>query len=104
MPFPESVSLTVDLSAEQIPAIVVGSEVKVKALDPISSTCAPTRVRVAEWSSSGIMLASSRFLAVGTVVQLHHGRESSIWQVFCCLPVYPGFQIGLEFKERVELN
>jgi hypothetical protein len=102
MPLPESASITVDHSAEPIPAIAVGSEVKVKALDPISSTGPPSRVRVTEWSSKGIMLTSNRFLFAGTVVQLHHGRESSIWKVFCCLRVDAGFQVGLEFKRRVD--
>jgi hypothetical protein len=98
---PESAGITVDHSVEPIPVIAVGSEVKVKALDPISSTGPPSRVRVAEWSSKGIMLFANRFLLAGTVVQLHHGKESSIWKVFCCLRVDAGFQVGLEFKRRV---
>ena len=49
---------------------MVGRSAKVKSLEPITSTCAPTSADVVEYSEKKIMLRVPRFMSIGTVVQL----------------------------------
>jgi hypothetical protein len=74
---------------------------KVKALDPITSTRAPTICHVTEFSEKGVMVRTGRFMATGTLVQLHVLGKFSMWKVLCCIPYASGFHLGLEFVEDV---
>src|SRR5579871_4717900 len=84
-----------------VPNFVVGRVAKVKALEPISSTCSPRLALVTECSPQGIIVRVRRYLTVGTVVQLHLEGEFSLWKVLCCSSDGRGFNVGLELLESV---
>ena len=50
--------------------VMVGRPAKVKSLEPITSTCAPSPAEVVEYSEKKIMLRVRRFMSLGTAVQL----------------------------------
>jgi hypothetical protein len=81
--------------------VMIGRVAKVKSLEPITSTCAPSQVTVVEYSDDKIMLRVHRYMSVGTIVQLHLDGEFSLWKVFCCVATGDTFHVGLEL---VELN
>jgi hypothetical protein len=83
---------------------MVGRVAKVKALQPITSTRAPSRAVIVEYSEKGILLRSSRFMSVGTIVQLHLAGEFSLWKVFCCIPYGNNFHLGLELAKALPLE
>ena len=90
-----------DPRVQAAPFVTVGSVVKMKALDPITSTSPPSVAQVAEYSKKGILLRAGRYVEVGTVVQLQMEREFSLWKIFCCIQNGKCFHLGLEF---VDLN
>jgi len=82
-------------------AVMVGRPAKVKSLEPITSTCAPSPAEVVEYSEKKIMLRVRRFMSLGTVVQLHLDGNFSLWKVFCCVETGDTFHLGLELVELV---
>jgi hypothetical protein len=91
----------VDRSVPPFPNIKVGGVGRVKALEPLTSTSAPSVAQVIEWSEKGIMLRCGRYMPVGAVVQLHLAGDFSLWKIFCCFPRGNSFHLGLEFLEPV---
>jgi hypothetical protein len=85
-------------------AVMVGRSAKVKALEPITSTCAPSLANVVEYSEKKIMLRVQRFMSIGTVVQLHLDGSFSLWKVFCCIQTGETFHLGLELVQLVSIN
>jgi hypothetical protein len=90
-----------DRSVKAAPSVTVGSMVRVKALEPLTSTGPPTLAQVTESSKKGIMLRVRRRMLVGSIVQLHLERDFSLWKIFCCVPNGNSFHVGLEFVEIV---
>ena len=82
----------------------VGRCAKVKCLEPVTSTCAPSPADVIEYSEKKIMLRVQRFMSVGTLVQLHLEGEFSLWKVFCCIETGQTFHIGLELAHLVSTD
>ena len=82
-------------------AVMVGRPAKVKSLEPITSTCAPSPADVVEYSEKKIMLRVHRFMSMGTIVQLHLDGEFSLWKVFCCIATGETFHLGLELVQLV---
>ena len=82
-------------------ALMVGRCAKVKSLEPITSTCAPSPADVVEYSEKKIMLRVQRFMSIGTVVQLHLDGNFSLWKVFCCIETGDTFHLGLELVQLV---
>jgi hypothetical protein len=82
-------------------AVMVGRSAKVKSLEPITSTCAPSSADVVEYSDQKIMLRVKRFMSIGTVVQLHLDGNFSLWKVFCCIETGDTFHLGLELVQLV---
>jgi hypothetical protein len=80
---------------------MVGRIAKVKSLEPVTSTCAPTSADVIEYSEKKIMLRLQRFMSIGTVVQLHLDGNFSLWKVFCCIETGDTFHLGLELVQLV---
>jgi len=80
---------------------MVGRSAKVKSLEPITSTCAPSSADVVEYSDKKIMLRVQRFMSIGTVVQLHLDGNFSLWRVFCCIGTGDTFHLGLELVQLV---
>ena len=74
----------------------VGRLAKVKSLEPITSTRAPSFARITECSPQGIMLRVRRYITVGTIVQVRIEGEFSLGKVFCCISDGNGFQVGVE--------
>jgi hypothetical protein len=79
---------------------MIGQVAKVKALEPLTSTGAPSLAEVTEYSETGIMLRVARYMTVGTIVQLHLAGEFLLWKVICCIPKGNCFHLGLELAER----
>jgi hypothetical protein len=77
----------------------VSCPARVKALDPITSTCPPTHVRVIEYGEKSLTLEASRFFVQGTLLQLNVERNFSLWKVRSCDPAGTAFHIGLELAE-----
>jgi len=82
-------------------AAMVGRSAKVKSLEPITSTCAPSSADIVEYSEKKIMLRVQRFMSIGTVVQLHFDGNFSLWKVFCCIETGDTFHLGLELVKLV---
>lgn len=82
-------------------AVMVGRVAKVKSLEPVTSTCAPSPADVVEYSEKKIMLRVRRYMSMGTVVQLHLDGEFSLWKVFCCIATGDTFHLGLELVQLV---
>jgi hypothetical protein len=82
-------------------AAMIGRIAKVKSLEPITSTCAPTPADVVEYSEKKIMLRVHRYMSMGTIVQLHLDGEFSLWKVFCCIATGETFHLGLELAQLV---
>jgi hypothetical protein len=82
-------------------AAMVGHAAKVKSLEPITSTCAPSSAQVVEYSDTKIMLRVHRYMSMGTIVQLHLDGKFSLWKVFCCIATGDTFHLGLELKQLV---
>ncbi len=80
---------------------MVGHPAKVKSLEPITSTCAPSPAEVVEYSERKIMLRVQRFMSMGTIVQLHLDGNFSLWKVFCCIETGDMFHLGLELVQLV---
>jgi len=80
-------------------AVMVGRVAKVKSLEPVTSTCAPSPADVVEYSEKKIMLRVHRYMSTGTIVQLHLDGEFSLWKVFCCVETGDTFHLGLELVE-----
>jgi|SRR5665213_240825 hypothetical protein len=74
---------------------------KVKALEPMTSTAAPSRVEVLEYSKNQAMLRVGRYLPAGTVVQLHMDGEFRLWKVFCCIRGANSYRVGIELIEAM---
>ena len=85
----------------RIASVTVGRLAKVKALEPVTSTAPPSLAQITEISRQGIMLRVQRYMAVGTIVQLHLDGEFSLWKIICCVAVGKTFHLGLEFVEPV---
>lgn len=81
--------------------VMVGRSAKVKSLEPITSTCAPSSADVVEYSDKKIMLRVQRFMSIGTVVQLHLDGTFSLWRVVCCIGTGDTFHLGLELVQLV---
>jgi hypothetical protein len=77
----------------------VGRFAKVKALKPLTSTAAPSRVQVIEYSKNRAMLRGGRYMTTGTVVQLHLEGEFLLWKVFCCIPTGNSYHVGIELVD-----
>lgn len=88
-------------SVQVSPSSMIGHVAKVKALEPLTSTCAPSLAEVTEYSEKRIMLRASRYMAVGTIVQLHLAGEFLLWKVLCCIPKGNCFYLGLELVDAV---
>ena len=86
-------------SAPTVAIVMVGRVAKVKALEPLTSTSAPSLAEVTEYSAKGIMLRVSRYMTAGTIVQLHLAGEFLLWKVLCCIPKGNCFHLGLELVE-----
>jgi hypothetical protein len=82
-------------------AAMIGRVAKVKSLEPITSTCAPSPADVVEYSEKKILLRVRRYMATGTIVQLHLDGNFSLWKVFCCVETGETFHIGLELVKLV---
>lgn len=82
-------------------AVMVGRSAKVKSLEPITSTCAPSSADIVEYSEKKIMLRVPRFMSIGTIVQLHLDGNFSLWKVFCCIETGDTFHIGLDLVQLV---
>jgi hypothetical protein len=80
---------------------MVGRAAKVKSLEPLTSTCAPSPADVVEYSEKKIMLRVHRYMSMGTIVQLHLEGEFSLWKVFCCISTEDSFYLGLELVQLV---
>jgi hypothetical protein len=86
---------------QTVPGAAVGRFAKVKALEPLTSTSAPSPAQVIEYSEKGAMLQVKRYIAVGTIVQLHIEGEFLLWKVFSCIPKGDRFYIGIELAKAV---
>ena len=82
-------------------SVMVGRSAKVKSLEPVTSTCAPSSADVVEYSEKKIMLRVQRFMSIGTIVQLHLDGKFSLWKVFCCIETGDTFHLGLELVQLV---
>jgi hypothetical protein len=82
--------------------ITVGRFAKVKALYPLTSTHAPSPVQIIEYSGNRAMLRMGRYMAPGTVVQLHMDGEFLLWKVFCCIASVSSYHVGIELAEGFE--
>ena len=82
-------------------AVMADRVAKVKALEPITSTCAPSPANVVEYSEKKIMLRVHRYMSMGTIVQLHLDGEFSLWKVFCCIETGDTFHLGLDLVQLV---
>ena len=87
--------------APTVPSVTVDRFAKVKALEPLTSTSPPSPAQVIEYSEKGVMLRVRRYIAVGTIVQLHLDGEFLLWKVFCCIPKGNSFYLGIELVESV---
>jgi hypothetical protein len=74
---------------------------KVKALEPLTSTCPPSVAEITEYSEKKILLRTDRYMSVGTLVQLHLQGNFSLWKVFCCISDINCFHLGLELAETI---
>lgn len=90
-----------DNSVQAFPTVMIGRVAKVKALEPLTSTCSPSLGEVIEYSEKKIMLRLRRYMTIGTIVQLHLDGEFSLWKVFCCIPTGDSFHLGLELVKIV---
>ena len=77
----------------------VNCPARVKALDPVTSTCPPSHVRVIEYAQKSIKLEANRYFLPGTLLQLNVERNFSLWKVRTCVPHGSAFHIGLELAE-----
>jgi hypothetical protein len=84
---------------QAVASVTVGRFAKVKALEPLTSTAAPSRVQVIEYSKNRVLLRVGRYMTVGTVVQLHLEGEFLLWKVFCCIPTGNSYHVGIEAVE-----
>jgi len=82
-------------------AAMVGHAAKIKSLEPVTSTCAPSPAEVVEYSEKKIMLRVQRFMSMGTIVQLHLDGNFSLWKVFCCIETEDAFYLGLDLVHLV---
>ena len=82
-------------------SVMVGRSAKVKSLEPVTSTCAPSPADVVEYSEKQILLRVQRFMSIGTTVQLHLDDNFSLWKVFCWVETGDTFHIGLELVQLV---
>jgi hypothetical protein len=80
---------------------IIGRVAKVKSLEPLTSTCAPSAADVVEYSEKKIMLRVHRYMSMGSIVQLHLDGEFSLWKVFCCISTDDTFYLGLELVQLV---
>jgi hypothetical protein len=85
-----------------IPSVKDGRIAKVKALHPLTSTTPPSQMEVVEYSKNQALLRARRYLAVGTVVQVHLDGEFLLWKVFCCIATGNRYHVGIELMK--ELN
>jgi len=86
----------VNAGGPAVQSVQVGRFAKVKAIEPLTSTAAPSRAKVIEYSKNRAMLRVGRYLPAGTVVQLHLDGEFLLWKVFCCIPTGNSYHIGIE--------
>ena len=82
-------------------AAMIGHAAKVKSLEPVTSTCAPSPAQVVEFSEKKVLLRVQRYMSAGTVVQLHLDGNFSLWKVFCCIETGDTFHLGLELAKLV---
>jgi hypothetical protein len=80
-------------------SVTVGRFAKVKALEPLTSTSAPSPAQIIEYSKNRAMLRVGRYMTVGTIVQLHLEGEFLLWKVFCCIPKGNSYYLGIELVE-----
>ncbi len=80
---------------------MVGHAAKIKALEPITSTCAPSPAAVVEYSEKKILLRVHRYMSMGTIVQIHLDGKFSLWKVFCCIATGETFHLGVELVKLV---
>jgi hypothetical protein len=85
-------------------SVMVGRVAKVKSLEPVTSTCAPSPADVVEYSEKKIMLRVDRYMSMGAIVQLHLDGEFSLWKVFCCIATGDSFHLGLELVKLVSTS
>jgi hypothetical protein len=74
---------------------------KLKALDPIMSTSAPSLAKVIQYDEYGAKVSLGRYLPVGTLVQLHVAGEFSLWTVKGCSADGDGFNLDLKLSQLV---
>jgi hypothetical protein len=84
---------------QAIPSVMVGRIAKVKALEPLTSTAAPSPAQVIEYSKNRALLRVGRYMTSGTIVQLHLEGEFLLWKVFCCIPIGNSYYLGIELVE-----
>ena len=85
-------------------AAMIGRVAKVKSLEPITSTCAPSPAHVVEYSGNKVMLRVHRYMSIGTIVQFHLDGQFSLWKVFCCIATGDTFHLGLEIVQLVSMG
>jgi hypothetical protein len=81
------------------PSVIVGHVAKVKALELLTSTAAPSLAQVIEYSKNRALLRVKRYMTVGTIVELHTEGEFLLWKVFCCIPAGNSYHVGIELAE-----
>ena len=81
------------------PSVIVGHVAKVKALEPLTSTAAPSPAQVIEYSKNRALLRVKRSMTVGTIVQLHTEGQFLLWKVFCCIPAGNSYHLGIQLVE-----
>ena len=77
---------------------------KIKALDPLMSTSAPSFAQVIQYDEYGATVKLGRYLPQGTLVQLHVSGEFSLWTVQKCEPDGADFNLNLKLTQVVSLG
>src|SRR2546423_15191614 len=72
---------------------------RIKALEPLTSTCPASVAELVEYSETGIKLRTPRDLIIGSLVQVHVARSYSLWKVRSCVRDDDAFLVGLEMAK-----
>lgn len=79
----------------------VSCPARVKALNPLTSTCPPDSARIVEYDEQEIKLEASRYFPPGTLLQLRVERTFSLWKVRDCAAHGALFYLGAVAVECV---
>ena len=74
---------------------------KLKAIDPIMSTSAPSSAQVLHYDDHGAKVKLDRYLPPRTLVQLHLGGKFSLWTVQECERIGRDFYLDLKLTKLV---